>query len=113
VNLGPAALADLPPAVAVPWGVPVLADKAYDSDPLREELGLDGFRLLARHRKNRRKPPVNDGRRLRRLKRRWVVERSFAWLKSFRRVATRYELLAHLYDGFVALACAFIALGRL
>jgi len=113
VNLGPAALADVPPAVEVPWGVPVLADKAYDSDTLREQLDLDGFRLLARHRKNRTKPPVNDGRRLRRLKRRWVVERSFAWLKSFRRVHTRYEVLCHLYDGFVALACALIAVSRL
>jgi transposase len=113
VNLGPAALADIPPAVEVPWGVPVLADKAYDSDPLREQLDGDGFRLLAGHRANRKKPPVNDGRRRRRLKRRWVVERSFAWLKSFRRVATRFEVLCHLYDGFVALACAFIAIGRL
>ncbi len=113
MNLGPAALADIPLTVPVPWGVPVLADKASDSDPLREQLDLDGFRLLARHRANRKKPPVNDGRRLRRLRRRWVVERSFAWLKSFRRVHTRYEVLAHLYDGFVALACAFIALGRL
>jgi transposase len=113
VNLGPAALADIPLGVWVGWDTPVLADRAYDSDPLREELAGGGFRLLARHRKNRAKPPVNDGRRLRRLKRRWVVERSFAWLKSFRRVATRYEVLCHLYDGFVALACAFIAVGRL
>ena len=116
MNLAPAALADIPVTVSVPWGVPVLADRAYDSDPLREQLDLDGFRLLARHRTNRTnrtKPPANDGRRLRRLKRRWVVERSFAWLKSFRRVATRYERVCHLYDGFVALACAFIALARL
>lgn len=113
MNLAGPALADIPVTVDVPWGVPVLTDRAYDSDPLREDLGLDGFRLLACHRSNRSKPPVNDGRRLRRLRRRWVVERSFAWLKSFRRVATRYEVLAHLYDGFVALACAFIALGRL
>ncbi|MFO0852108.1 MAG: transposase [Gemmataceae bacterium] len=113
VNLGPAALADIPPVVDVPWGVPVLADRAYDSDPLRERLDLDGYRLLARHRANRTKPPTNDGRRLRRLRRRWVVERTFAWVKAVRRVATRYEVKCHLYDGFVSLACAFIALNRL
>lgn len=113
MNLAPAALADIPLTVGVPWGVPVLADRAYDSDPLREQLDRDGFRLLARHRRNRRKPPVNDGRRLRRLRRRWVVEQSFAWVKSFRRVATRYERKCHLYDGFVALACTLIALARL
>ncbi len=50
---------------------------------------------------------------MRRLKRRWVVERSFAWLKNFRRVSTRYEVHQHLYDGFVCLACALIAAGRL
>ena len=113
MNLAPAALADIPPTVGVPWGVPVLADRAYDSDPLRERLDLDGFELLARHRKNRTKPPTTDGRKLRRLKRRWVVERTFAWVKSFRRVATRYERKCDLYDGFVSLACAFIALSRL
>jgi hypothetical protein len=42
-----------------------------------------------------------------------IIERTFAWVKSFRRVATRYEVLCHLYDGFVTLACACIALGRL
>lgn len=57
-----AALADIPAAVPVPPGVPVLADRGYDSDPLRGQLDLDGFRLLARHRKNRAKPPVSDGR---------------------------------------------------
>jgi transposase len=85
VNLAGPALADIPVTVDVPWGVPVLTDRAYDSDPLRADLGLGGFRLLARHRANRSKPPVNDGRRLRRLKRRWVVERSFAWLGRSRR----------------------------
>ena len=91
----------------------MLADRGYDSDPLREELSAAGFRLIAPHRKNREKPPTNDGRRLRRYRRRFVVERTIAWVQSFRRVATRYEYLPHLYDGFVALACAFIALGKL
>jgi len=113
VNLAGPALADIPPGVSVPWGVPVLADRGYDSDPLREGLARDGFELLAAHRRNRAKPPTADGRKLRRLSRRWLVERSFAWVKAFRRVATRYEVKCHLYDGFVALACAFIALGRL
>ncbi len=111
--LGPAVLAAIPAAVSVPWGVPVLADRAYDSDPLRERLDLDGFTLVSPHRKNRTKPPTNDGRVMRRYKRRYVVERTFAWVQSFRRVATRYEYLVDLYDGFVSLACAFIALSKL
>ena len=113
MNLAGPALADVPPAVAGPWGVPVLADRGYDSDPLREELAERGFTLVARHRKNRKRPPTADGRRLRRLVRRWKVERSFAWLHSYRRVVTRFEKKIELYDGFVHLACAFIALNRL
>lgn len=113
MNLAGPALADVPPDLPMPWPVPVLADRAYDSDPLRESLADDGFELVARHRSNRTKQATADGRVLRRLKRRWVVERSFAWLKSFRRVGTRHERRCDLYDGFVSLACAFLALNRL
>ena len=38
------------------------------------------------------------------------VERFNAWIKSFRRVATRYERLPTLYMGFVHLACIIIYL---
>jgi len=113
VVLGPAVLAGIPATVPVPWAAPVLADRGYDSDPLRDDLELQGFRLIAPHRRNRKKASRNDGRRLRRYRRRFVVERTFAWVQSFRRVATRYEYLCHLYDGFVSLACAFIALSKL
>jgi transposase len=113
VTLAGAVLEGIPTTVSVPWGVPVLADRGYDSDPLREELAAEGFELLSPHRKGRKRPPVNDGRRMRRYRRRYVVERTFAWLKSFRRVATRFEYKVHLFDGFVSLACAFIALSRL
>ena len=111
--LGPAALAAIPAAVEVPFGTPVMADRAYDSDPLREHLAGEGFRLVARHRSGRKRPPTSDGRACRRLKRRWIVERTFAWLHSFRRVVTRFEKDIGRYDGLVHLACAFIALGRL
>lgn len=109
---GPA-LASIPAAVRVPPGVPVLADKGYDSDKLRDELAARGFRLLAPHRKSRVSPGRNDGRRMRRRKRRWVVERTNAWLHAFRRVVVRHEWYSGLHRGFVHLACAFIALGRL
>ena len=111
--LAGAALADIPPSVPIPDGVPVVADRAYDSDPLRGQLADDGFVLVAPHRKGRKRPRTADGRRLRRYKRRYIVERSFAWLHSYRRVMTRYERRVDLYDGFVHLACAFICLNRL
>jgi transposase len=110
--LGPAALAML--AVPKPEGeIPVLADKAYDSDPLREHLAEENYILITPHRRNRVKPPLIDGRRLRRYQRRWKVERTFAWLHSYRRVVTRYEKCCRRFEGFVNLACAFIAIGNL
>ena len=103
-------LASVP--VFVPWDVPALADRAYDSDPLRDELADDGYRLLAPHRRNRTKPSRNDGRRMRRYRRRFVVERTFGWLHSYRRIMVRHEWFSHLHIGFVYIASALIALGR-
>jgi transposase len=111
--LAGAALADIPPSVPIPDGVPVVADRAYDSDPLRGQLADDGFVLVAPHRKGRKRPPTADGRRLRRYRRRYIIERTFAWRHSYRRVVPRFERYVDLHDGFVHLACAFIALNRL
>jgi transposase len=90
----------------------VVADRGFDSDALRDDLAEAGFRLLAPHRKNRTRPSRNDGRRMRRYKQRYVVERTFGWLHSFRRLLVRHEYYAFLYDGFLYLACALLAISR-
>lgn len=113
VDLAEPALASIPAGVEVPWDVPVVADRGYDSDPLRDRLAASGYRLLAPHRRNRTRPSRNDGRRMRRYRRRYIVERTNAWLHSYRRVLVRHEWWSHLYHGFVHMACTFIALGRL
>lgn len=64
----------------------LIGDKAYDSDGLDAELATFGISMIAPNRRNRRK--TQDGRPLRRYKRRWKVERTIAWLQSFRRVRT-------------------------
>jgi transposase len=64
----------------------LIGDKAYDSDPLEGELAQSGIELIAPHKRNRRKPKTQDGRELRRYKRRWKVERFFAWLQNYRRI---------------------------
>ena len=64
----------------------LIYDKAADSDPLRTRLARRGIELIGPHRKNRKKPPTQDGRPLRRYKRRWKVERTFAWWGNFRRL---------------------------
>jgi hypothetical protein len=42
----------------------LIGDRAYDSDPLDEELRTDGIAMIAPHRANRTKPPTQDRRRL-------------------------------------------------
>jgi transposase len=39
---------------------------------------------------------------------RWVVERTFAWLRQFRRLRIRWERRPELHQAFMHLACAFI-----
>jgi transposase len=90
----------------------LIYDEAADSDPLRKRLQARGIELVCRHRRNRVKPPTQDGRKLRRFRRRWKVERSISWLQNFRRLVTRYEFHAHLFHGFVQLACLIVVLGR-
>jgi len=41
------------------------------------------------------------------------VERTNAWLKTYRRAGVRYERHPDLHEGFIALAYAFITLNRL
>ena len=88
----------------------LLYDPAADSDPLREQLQLQNIELICPHRKNRKRTPTQDGRPLRRYKRRYRVERTISWLKSRRRIATRYEYYPHLFHGFAQLACLCIVL---
>ena len=88
----------------------LIGDKAYDSDPLDAELASAGIEMIAPHRAKRRKPPTQDGRALRRYRRRWKVERLFAWLHNFRRIANRFDYYAENYLGFVHLGCIRILL---
>ena len=91
----------------------LIADKAYDSDPLRERLLEEEILLLAPHRRGRTKPSFNDGRCLRRYAKRWKIERLFAWLHNFRRLVIRWEYYAENYLAFLQLGCAIILLRHL
>ena len=88
----------------------LIGDKAYDSDPLDAELKEQGVELIAPHKANRKKAPTQDGRPLRRYKRRWKIERLFAWLQNFRRIAMRFDFHDENYLGFVHLGCIRILL---
>lgn len=88
----------------------LIGDRAYDSDPLDAALEAQGVEMIAPHRKGRKKRSTQDGRKLRRYKRRWKVERLFAWLGNFRRLVVRYEWRVENYLGFARLGCVMILL---
>ena len=87
----------------------LIGDRAYDSDPLDARLKKHGIALIAPHRSNRIHK-TQDGRPLRRYKRRWKIERLFAWLQNFRRLVVRYEYYAENFLAFVQLGCILILL---
>jgi transposase len=93
----------------------LVGDKAYDSDGLDAQvLSEFGAEMIAPHKLNRRpENKTQDGRVLRRFKRRWKVERLFAWLYNFRRLVVRYEYHAENYNGLVQLACVMVLLRHL
>ena len=53
-----------------------------------------------------------DGRKLRRYRRRWIVEQSIGWLGNFSRLTVRWDRNIGSYAGFFHLACALIVLRR-
>src|SRR5690606_30098768 len=60
----------------------LIGDKAYDSDGLDAKLAEKyGTELIAPNRAKRKK--TQDARKLPRYRRRWKVERLFAWLQNF------------------------------
>ena len=89
----------------------LIGDKAYDSDDLDQRL-LDerNIEMVAPHRKGRKKPKTQDGRKLRPYRRRWKIERVFAWLQNYRRIVVRYEYHADNFLGMVLLGCIKILL---
>jgi len=88
----------------------LIGDKAYDSDPLDQRLSEQGIEMIAPHKANRVKSKSQDGRALRRYRRRWKIERLFAWLGNFRHIATRFDYYFSNYLGFVHLGCILILL---
>jgi transposase len=91
----------------------VIADRGYDSDPLRWRLLQRGILLIVPHRKGRQKPSLNDGRELRRYRKRWKIERTFAWLGNFRRLLVRHDYHLQMYEAFFHVACLIITLRHL
>lgn len=92
----------------------LIADRGYDSDALDDLLAQQhGIELIAPHRRYRTRTHRQDRRKLRRYKRRWKIERFFAWLKNFRRLLVRWERHSNNFLGMIQLACMLILLRHL
>ncbi len=90
----------------------LIADRGYDSNAARALLVRRGIEPIIPARSNNRQATHQDGRRLRRYRRRWIVERTIGWLGNFRRLTVRYDRLLETYGGFFHLACALITLKK-
>jgi len=89
-------------------GLPICGS---DSDPLRQRLRRRGIELIVPDRENNQHRRYQDGRKLRRYPRRWIVERTRACLSPFRWLLVRHEYLP-TYRAVVYLACFWITLRR-
>jgi transposase len=85
----------------------LIYDRAADSDALRARLKRRGIELICPNRWNK-KVKTQDGRNLRRYRRRWKIERTIAWLQNFRRLVVRYERQTKMFRAFLHVACLVI-----
>lgn len=98
VTVASALLADFKPGI-------VMADSAYDSDKLREQIANFGATACIKPRCNRKVAIPFDKDQ---YKERHLVECFFQTLKRYRRIATRYEKLAVRFLAFIHVACFLI-----
>ena len=87
----------------------VIADKGYDSDPLRELLAAQQVEVVIPSRRNRKQPRDYDRIHYRE---RNIVERFINKIKWYRRIFTRYDKLARRYMAFLHFASTLIWLKR-
>jgi len=83
----------------------VMADRAYDSNALRQTIAMIGAEVVIPSTRSRKTPITHDAAL---YKLRNQVERCFNRLKHFRRFATRYDRLSRHFLAFVHIAAAMI-----
>ena len=83
----------------------LLADRGYDHDKYRRLVWQRGIKPVIARRQTEHGSGLGHHR--------WVVERTFAWLHRYRRLAIRYDRHAHMHEAFLALACCLICWNHL
>jgi transposase len=90
----------------------LIADRGYDSNAVRALLVKRAIEPIIPKRRNNRVATHQDGRKLRRYKRRWIIERTNSWLQNFRRLVVRYEHSVKNFEALVHMACALMTLKK-
>jgi transposase len=90
----------------------LIADKGYDSNAVRTMLEQRGIEPIIPARDNNTVATHQDGRNLRRYRRRWTVERTISWLQNFRRLVVRWERSSEVYTALAHMACALVVMKR-
>jgi len=89
-----------------PWIVKVFADGGYAGPKLRKALEGQPVEIEIVKRTDK-----NGGFKV--IRKRWVVERTFSWLRRNRRLMAHYEAIAIIAQGFAKLAMISVMLKRL
>ncbi len=85
-------------------------DKGYDYTRVEKEVRGAGYFPHIRRIGEEKLDPSNEKKY---PARRWVVERTFAWLKGFRAIRTRYSMYGENYLAMTKLVCALIVFRRI
>ncbi|MGH8071819.1 MAG: IS5 family transposase [Candidatus Entotheonellia bacterium] len=88
----------------------LIADRAYDSNPLRARLVRRAIGPTIPAPASHKRATHPDRRKLRRYRRRWTIEHTFAWLEHCRWPVAYYKRFITVYAGFFHLACALLTL---
>jgi transposase len=101
--------------------IEVWADRGYDSDPLRDQLHHRGCTPMISRRRRKgdpidprhARPGVRGRRKIIKTRDplgrgRWVIERTNAWLRRFRRLTIRGEPNSHTYLAYLTIALLII-----
>jgi transposase len=79
-------------------------DKAYEDDKTRETARILGYTPVVPPKSNRVEPWEYDKEE---YKHRNEVERCFRWIKEYRRICTRYDMLDIMFLFYFMCACIF------
>nr|WP_256836243.1 IS5 family transposase [Pseudomonas oleovorans] len=90
----------------LPTAQVIVADKGYDSEAIREQIGQQGSKAVIPRKRTSVKGNADLDRGL--YRNRHLVENAFARLKHYRAVASRFDKLKRNYESVVAMACAFL-----